>query len=243
MNANADDGPRQLAFDLALAPRMEAQDFLVGACNVDAHAMVMGWPVWPDPVLRLQGPPGSGKTHLARIFLSQSRGRLVDPSDLASEGGRLPALLTFPTLVLEDADRSGLNEAGFFHLLNLVRDKAMRGAGGALLITAATGPESWGLRTADLVSRLRLAPMVAIAPPDDVLMRALIVKLFHDRQLAVETNVIDYLAPRLERSFAAAAAAVAELDALALGTGRPITRALAALWLGNTLPPDDEEQG
>lgn len=242
MNQPDHRGPRQLAFDLPLAPRMESQDFLVGSCNVDAHALVMGWPAWPDPVLRLQGPSGSGKTHLARMFLAQSRGRLVDPSDLASTGGRLPALLTLPALVLEDADRGGFDEAGLFHLLNLVREKAARGAGGGLLITGASGPESWGLRTADLVSRLRLAPMVAIAAPDDALMRALLVKLFHDRQLAVDASVVDYLAPRLERSFSAAAAAVAGIDALALGAGRAITRALAAAWLG-TAPPEDDEDG
>lgn len=235
-------GPRQLAFDLPLAPRMEAQDFLVGACNVDAHALVMGWPAWPDPVLRLQGAAGSGKTHLARMFLAHSHGRLVDPSDLSPGGGRLPALLSLPALVLEDADRGGFDEAGLFHLLNLVRDKAARGAGGGLLITCASGPENWGLRTADLVSRLRLAPMVAISPPDDALMRALLVKLFYDRQLAVEARVVDYLAPRIERSFAAAAMTVAGLDALALGTGRPVTRALCASWLGATPVSDDDPE-
>jgi hypothetical protein len=65
-------------------------------------------------------------------------------------------------------------------------------------------PDSWNLRTADLLSRLRLAPTVAIGPPDDDLMRAVLVKLLIERQLVVEASVISYIAVRLERSLDAA---------------------------------------
>jgi chromosomal replication initiation ATPase DnaA len=68
---------------------------------------------------------------------------------------------------------------------------------------------------------------VAIAPPDDALLAAILVKLFSDRQLRVESAVIDYLLARMERSFGAAARLVGRLDALGLALGRPITVALA----------------
>ena len=70
--------------------------------------------------------------------------------------------------------------------------------------------------------------MVALEPPDDALLRAVLVKLFADRQLAVDERLISYVATRIERSFAAARAAVARLDAEALRQQRPLTRALAA---------------
>ena len=87
------------------------------------------------------------------------------------------------------------------------------------------------------MSRLRLAPMAAIAPPDDALMRAVLVKLFADRQLAVDAALVDWLALRLDRSLDSARRAVAALDRAGLDAGRRITRTLAADLFGD--PPLD----
>src|SRR5262249_56403147 len=95
-----------------------------------------------------------------------------------------------------------------------------------VLLTARQAPAAFALR--DLASRLNALPVVALAPPDDALLRAVLVKLFADRQLAVDENLIGYLATRIERSFAAARTCVARLDEDAMRRKRPLTRALAA---------------
>jgi chromosomal replication initiation ATPase DnaA len=59
-------------------------------------------------------------------------------------------------------------------------------------------------------------------------MRAVLEKLFRDRQLLVEPPALAYAALRLERSLDAARAFVAALDRAALAQRRPVTRALAA---------------
>jgi chromosomal replication initiation ATPase DnaA len=69
---------------------------------------------------------------------------------------------------------------------------------------------------------------VTLAPPDDALLSAVLVKLFADRQLAVGEGVIAYLLPRIERSLAGARGVVAELDKAALSRGRAVTKQLAA---------------
>ena len=97
-----------------------------------------------------------------------------------------------------------------------------------LLITAQTAPASWRVELPDLASRLRAVPVVELSAPDDALLRAVLVKLFGDRQLAVDEGLIGYLATRIERSFAGARAAVEDLDREALRQKRPVTRALAA---------------
>ena len=97
-----------------------------------------------------------------------------------------------------------------------------------MLITARTPPASIEVELRDLRSRLRALPMVALAEPDDLLFRALIVKFCADRQLAVDESVVGYLTTRIERSYAAARQAVEQLDREALRLGRPVTRALAA---------------
>jgi chromosomal replication initiation ATPase DnaA len=71
-------------------------------------------------------------------------------------------------------------------------------------------------------------PVVTLAPPDDLLFRALIVKFCADRQMAVDESLVGYLASRIERSYAAARRAVELLDSEALRLGRPVTRSLAA---------------
>ena len=85
----------------------------------------------------------------------------------------------------------------------------------------------------DLASRLRSAHGVRLGAPDDDLLRRVLVKLFADRQLALDPQVTDYLAVRMERSLAAAAAMVDVLDRTALAEGRPITRPLAAAALAD----------
>ena len=209
----------QLPLPFVHEPKLGAEDFMPSASNAAALAAVAGWPDWADPVLLLIGPEGSGKSHLARIWASRVGARVLDCDDFERD---LRDLVQAPA-VLEDADRSNLPEARLFHLLNLVRE-----AGSWLLITARQAPDAWGLKTPDLVSRLRLASTAEMGLPDEALMRAVLVKLFADRQLSVEANLIDYLALHLERSLAAVQRTVEDLDRAGLGKGRRISRALAA---------------
>lgn len=212
---------RQLALDLAAEPRFGAEDFLVSPSNEAAYALIERWPDWPSPSLILIGPPGAGKSHLAAIWAERARARIVSGASLALAD--LPALAAAGAVLVEDADRTRPDEAALFHLINLLKE-----TGGALVATAASPPDAWGLRTPDLLSRLRLAPSVAIESPDEALMRAVLVKLLVDRQLVVDTALVDYVALRLERSLDAARRFVARLDDEALARGQRVTRAIAA---------------
>ena len=80
----------------------------------------------------------------------------------------------------------------------------------------------------DLRSRLRALPVVTIAPPDEALLKAVLIKHFADRQLAVEPHLVAYIALRMERSMEAAAHIVAGIDRAAMASHRKVTRALAA---------------
>lgn len=220
----------QLPLPFDHAPRYGCDDFMPSASNEAALAAVERWPDWPDRVFLLVGPEGSGKTHLARIWAGRADAVLLTPGDLA---GDLDALAR-RNAVIEDADRAGVPEAPLFHFLNLVRERRL-----SLLVTAREQPAAWSLATRDLVSRLRLAPSVAIEPADDALMRLVLVKLFTDRQLAVDAALVDYLARRLDRSLDAAHRAVVALDRASLDGNRRIGRALAAELFGGPRVDDD----
>ena len=218
--------PRQLALALPHAESFAREDFLTGASNESALAMLERWPDWPDRALALIGPEGAGKSHLAAIWAGDSGARRV--SARALDETDLIAALATGALVLEDASAT-LDERALFHLLNLVREEEAY-----LLMTAQSAPAGWSIALPDLASRLRALPVVAVSAPDDALLRALLVKLFADRQLAVDESLIGYIVTRIERSFAAAGAAVAMLDREALRLKRPVTRSLAAELLGGT---------
>ena len=212
--------PRQLALALPHAESFAREDFLQGSSNAAALRLIEQWPDWPDRVLALVGPEGAGKSHLAAIWAEIAGARRISARALG--GTDLLAELATAALVVEDAGEA-FDERALFHLINLVRQEEAY-----LLITARAAPATWGAALADLSSRLRAIPVVALDPPDDALLRAVMVKLFADRQLAVDESLIGYLAARIERSFAGARAAVDDLDREALRQKRPVTRALAA---------------
>lgn len=201
--------PRQLAFDLPVDSRHGVEDFLVGPSNEQAYGLIESWPNWPSAWLRLVGPEGAGKTHLAAIWAARAHAWTVQAAEI--DEAKVPHLASGGALVIEDCDHAPLDEPALFHLLN-----ATRARGASVLLTARSEPGQWGLKVPDLLSRLRLAPQAEISSPDDALLRALLVKLFVDRQLIVDTGTIEALALRMERSFAAARDIVDALDRLSL---------------------------
>jgi chromosomal replication initiation ATPase DnaA len=214
-------GPRQLALALEFDDSFAREDFLAGPPNAAALALIERWPDWPARTVALVGPEGSGKSHLAAIWARAAGGRSI--AGHAIELAGVPTALATGALVAEDLREGMFDEHALFHLLNLAREEDTY-----VLMTALSAPSGWTVRLRDLASRLRAIPTVTLAPPDDALLRAVLIKQFADRQLGVDEGLIGYLVTRIERSFAAARAAVAALDREALRQKRPVSRALAA---------------
>jgi chromosomal replication initiation ATPase DnaA len=213
--------PRQLAFALPHAESLSRDNFLEGPANAAALALVDSWPDWPNRIMLLTGPEGSGKSHLAAIWAEEAGARSTTAHALTATS--VPGALATGALVVEDLNPQSFDERALFHLMNLAReDQAF------VLLTARVPPAAFQVELRDLRSRLRAVPVVTLLPPDDRLFRALIVKFCADRQLSIDETVVSYLTTRIERSFAAARRAVELLDTEALRMGRPVTRALAA---------------
>lgn len=209
----------QLPLDLGFRPALGRADFLITPCNAAAIAWLDRWPQWPGTALALWGPPGSGKTHLVEVWRARSGGLRIDPRRLASMS--VPRLLGAARAVAID-DAEIADEQALLHLYNTLTE-----CRGHLLLAARAAPARWPLRLPDLRSRLSASAAVALEAPDDALIGALLVKLFADRQLRIGEDVIGYLLPRIERSFAAAQEIVAALDEAALAGGRRVTVKLA----------------
>ncbi len=214
-------GPRQLVLALDHAVSFAREDFLGGPSNAAALSLIESWPDWPNRIMALIGPEGSGKSHLAAIWAEVAGARVLSAKLLPETD--LPSAFATGALVLEDLDPTDLDERVLFHLINMTKEQ-----NAFVLMTARTPVGSFPVGIRDLASRLRALPSVQLSPPDDDLLRSLIVKLAADRQIAVDEALVNYLATRIERSFAAAHGAVDRLDKEALRQHRPVTRALAA---------------
>ena len=211
----------QIPFDFDPRPALGGEDFLVAPSNAQAVKWVEMWPNWPRPVLVIVGLEGSGKTHLANVFLAQTGARLITPEDLKL--GADKALDGQSAVVLEDIQ--GFVDAGLsddlFHLYNLAVEDDKK-----ILMTSTQAPARLNIQLKDLSSRLKTATVAEILPPDDALLAALIVKQFSDRQLSINQDVLDYMMSRMNRSFAGVRDLIKAVDTLALAEQRAITKPL-----------------
>jgi len=210
----------QLPLPLPPPVSLAGEDFLVAGPNRDAVERLQAWPAWRTPTLVLWGPTGCGKTHLTHVFLGRSRGVLVEHRALGLDQA-IDVAARAAVCIVDDADRAVAKgiERPLLHLHNTIAER-----GGHLLLTGEAPPAAWPIKLPDLRSRLLATDAVGIGSPDDELVAAVLVKLFADRLLKVDEDVVRYALPRIERSFAAARRLVADLDAAAAeGRRRKIT--------------------
>lgn len=215
--------PEQLVFELPHRAAMGLEDFLVSGSNAAAVSLIDRWPDWPIGAAVIVGAKGSGKTHLANVWSTRANAKSFEASLVSREA--VPEIAASGAVLIENI-QSVADEAALFHLLNLVREQRLQ-----VLLTTDTAPGDLPISLPDFRSRLKALPLATIEPPDDALLRAVLVKLFADRQLSVEPHLLDYVLVRMERSMLAAERFVAAADRRALVLQRRVTRAIAAATL------------
>jgi chromosomal replication initiation ATPase DnaA len=215
--------PRQIPLDLAHTTGLSRDELVVCKSNASAVSLIDSWPQWPANFMIVAGPPGSGKSHLASIWAERAGAMRIAIDELSTASS---ALATGANVLLDGIGETAFDETALFHLINAVRQN-----GGSLLVMTRKWPSSWKVALPDLLSRVKSAPTIEIAEPDDSLLSGVILKLFADRQLMVDPNVVSYLVSRIERSLATAQSVVERLDKAALESKSRITRQLAATVL------------
>ena len=138
--------------------------FVLSASNAAAHAALQGWPTAFGGAAALHGPPGSGKSHLARLWAERVGALPFHGMEVALAD---PLELEGRPLLLDAAET--VDDETLFHLLNLAQ-----APGGAVLLVSRDPPGSWSVALPDLKSRLNGLLVLGIQPPDDTVLAALI---------------------------------------------------------------------
>lgn len=214
---------RQYSLGLAPAPaRLTRKQFVVAESNAFALETMTAWAASLEPLLVIAGPPASGKTHLLNI-LAEMSGAAVESASALEAVRPLEGRIT-----IIDGAGPRVSPGALLALIERARE-----AGARLALAGEGDPAGWAQGLRDLETRLGAATRIDLADPDDALLQAVILKLLGDRQLRASQEIGAYATARLPKTFAAAEAFVAAIDAASIAEGAPVGLRLARTIIAN----------
>ncbi len=179
-----------------------ASSLIITESNAPVAAALVQASNWPGRCAILCGPARSGKSLMARYFVMQASGNVIDNAETASE-------------------------EVLFNAWNRAQEN-----GRPLLLISDIPPADWKIALPDLRSRLGAAMLLQIPPPDDELVTQLLQKHLADRGTVIGMEALGYASRRIERRYGAIEAFAREANALALAENAPINMGLVKRLIG-----------
>lgn len=224
MDNNYNDKTKQYRLNFLSSPYFGEEDFMVTRCNETAYKAVKIWPYWQHFALNIYGPQSSGKSHLAHLWvdrIQKSAARPMQIPILQAENINMKNINKlsneYAYLVIENITAK-INEEAFFHLYNFYNAPDR-----FILMTSKSPLTKLQIKLPDLQSRLNAVPSVEILQPDDEMLTVLIAKLFNDRQIIINQEILDYILKHTERSFDFISRLIEEIDGLSWTYSRAVT--------------------
>ena len=189
------------------------------------------------PSVYISGPPGTGKSHLARLFLQGDRGRkrMVLASEFAAElaeasqqkdiSGFRDRFQKLDTLVCEDLQALAGRTESQQQLLAVIDD--ILGRGGRVLITASRLPGRLDRCDRKLVNRCRGGVVVSVRRPAPASRLQLLEHFASRHQIPLPVDAAQVLARRITGSPRDLLSALGQLETLARINGGVIDLGLA----------------
>lgn len=216
----------QLTLHLSEPKSFNADEFITLPCNQVLVEQLLDAAHGSSPLTIVFGGDKSGKTHLAHVWADYYNANFLPDNFLKIDEIDFPELAKLVSqgaIVIDDIDKKPICEKTIFHIINLAKQ-----AGTPLLFTSSKPLLLWQIQLPDLLSRLKAAKHLEIPSPDDLLVQAILIKSFSEKQLNVAETVINYILPRVDRSVAAVTQIVDKIDEYALKQNKPITRSMVA---------------
>jgi len=224
------------------APRLDT--FVVGLGNRMAHAAIELAATRPGEMspLVLHGPSGTGKTHLlegicshfrtlhpraSAVYLSAEQFTTTFLQSLHGSGlpGFRRTCRTADLLAIDDLQFFIGKKATIGELQQTI--DVLQRQGRQLVFACDREPEALGDLGPDLLVRLSGGMTARLLPPDEDVRRGIVESIATRRELAIPTDVVQYVAARMTRHSRELAGAVNRLEATSHMLGLPITLAMA----------------
>ena len=220
---------KQLIFNLNSDGVSSLENFYISRSNQLAVSSIKNWAKWPEKKFLLTGPTGSGKSHLAEIWVESTKAKRITRDNFMKLN--VVKLPIYKALLIDDVDRifsddlsdSDVLEENLLHLLNSVTQSECY-----IMMTSIDRAPFWNIKLPDLVSRLKSIAVVDLRPPDDELLVAVLLKQFDDRQIKVSPEFVAFVAKRIDRSFEAVSEFVNSIDHFTLKQKRNVTIPVAS---------------
>ena len=210
---------KQLYFEMPNKKALGIEDYIITDSNNFAFDLIVKMVKGEINFGLISGPPYSGKTHLSKILIKNARNYkiLYFDSDYQNMLNRFEDSDFF---ILENINnvKHDKFEQKLFHIINLAKENNKK-----LLMTSRKPISEIDLNLEDLKSRLNSILEAKIKEPDDQLMELLLIKIFNDKQLKINPNIIDFLVSRLERSYESINLFIEKIDKFSLEKGKKIT--------------------
>lgn len=198
------------------------EDFMVTKSNLEALAFIDEFIKSKQRIGLIVGPPGSGKSHLIKIFMNSIK-------------TRLSKIINFPNnnlfnefekneyIIIEDIHSINIkfSEEDLLHAINISKETNK-----SLIMTSRIPISRFEIKLTDLRSRLESISVANIEEPDDELMKSIILKMLRDRQLIVNPTIIEFLMKRLERTYLEINRTIDLIDKYALEKGKKVSISL-----------------
>ena len=204
----------QQILPLQLREAKNREDFVVGESNKNAVSWIDKYPKWNNDGLIIVGPKSSGKSHLVSVWQEKSNCDIFECSDLDEENKNL---LYANNIVIENIDRVK-NHKYLLHVFNLKKEKKFK-----MLFTSSLNPGDMKINLQDIKSRLISLPQAYILLPSDDVLKGLLYKLFKDKGILLNSNIINYIYVRIERTYLSVNDLVGDVDRFSLLKKKKIT--------------------
>ncbi len=198
----------QRLLDFGIHESFDEKDYYLSKSNFFAKNIIDTWPKWEKKIVNLTGEKYSGKTHLSTIFKLKSNALYLNGKNINDQ--TIKKIKLSNSIIIEDLQES-FDEKLLYSIFNLVEQDNKY-----LLISSIKPIDTMKFSLPDLLSRLKNCIIAKIEQPDDDLIYAIILKSFSDRQIKLDSKIIDYIIKRIARSYSKMHEFIYKIDELSL---------------------------
>ena len=205
---------KQLIFKFPFKTNYFEEDFYVSTNNFEAYKLIETWPKWSSRFINIFGPAGCGKTHLANIFYKKINSFFINASNLNNDS--LSAIKSKECLIIDEF-QNNIEEKLFYSVLNQTHLSNQY-----IIINSLKPIQTFEVKLNDLKSRFSSFVNIGIDLPTDELIKVIISKNFSDKQVKIDSNLLEYILKNIDRSYESIFNLIEKLDNFSLSTGKSI---------------------